>query len=81
MAHELLHTLGSTDKYALGTNLPLYPHGFADPAAEPRYPQTKAELMAGRIPLDARTATIPRDLEQTLIGPITATEIGWLPVK
>jgi hypothetical protein len=81
MAHELLHTLGSTDKYALDTNLPLYPHGFADPAAEPRYPQTKAELMAGRIPLDARTATIPRDLEQTLIGPITATEIGWLPVK
>ncbi len=81
MAHELLHTLGSTDKYALETNLPLYPHGFADPAAEPRYPQTKAELMAGRIPLDAQTATIPRNLGQTLIGPITATEIGWLPVN
>ena len=81
MAHELLHTLGSTDKYALGTNLPLYPHGFADPAAEPRYPQTQAELMAGRIPLDPQTATIPRDLGQTLIGPITATEIGWLPIK
>jgi len=81
MAHELLHTLGSTDKYALGTNLPLYPHGFADPTAEPRYPQKKAELMAGRIPLDPQTAATPRNLGQTLIGPITATEIGWLPVK
>ena len=81
MAHELLHTLGSTDKYALATNLPLYPHGFADPAAEPRYPQAKAELMAGRIALDPQTAATPRDLSQTLIGPITATEIGWLPVK
>jgi len=81
MAHELLHTLGSTDKYALGTNLPLYPHGFADPAAEPRYPQQKAELMAGRIPLDPQTAEIPRNLGQTAIGPITATEIGWLPVN
>lgn len=80
MAHELLHTLGSTDKYAIGTNLPLYPHGFAEPAAEPRYPQKKAELMAGRIPLDPQTAAIPRSLEQTVIGPITATEIGWLPI-
>lgn len=81
MAHELLHTLGSTDKYVLGTNLPVYPHGFADPAAEPRYPQRKAELMAGRIPLDPQTAATPRDLSQTLIGPVTATEIGWLAVK
>ncbi|MDH3419557.1 MAG: hypothetical protein OEQ25_03125 [Gammaproteobacteria bacterium] len=81
MAHELLHTLGATDKYAIGTNLPLYPHGFADPTAEPRYPQHKAELMAGRIPLDVQTAATPRDLGQTVVGPITATEIGWLPVK
>lgn len=81
MAHELLHTLGSTDKYALGTNLPLYPHGYADATAEPRFPQKKAELMAGRIPLDPQTAAIPRNLGQTLIGPITAMEIGWLPIK
>lgn len=81
MAHELLHTLGSTDKYALGTNLPLYPHGFADPVAEPRYPQHKAEIMAGRIPLDPQTAETPRDLSQTVIGAITATEIGWLPIN
>ena len=81
MAHELLHTLGSTDKYALGTNLPLYPHGFADPTAEPRFPQEKAELMAGRIPVDPQRAATPRNLGQTLIGPVTATEIGWLPIK
>jgi hypothetical protein len=34
--------------------------------------------MAARIPISADTAQIPRDLRETLIGPITATEIGWL---
>jgi len=80
MAHELLHTLGSSDKYALSTGLPVFPQGFAEPGAEPRFPQRHAELMATRIPISADTAEIPVDLHQTLIGPITATEIGWLPV-
>lgn len=79
MAHELLHTLGATDKYALATNLPAYPEGYAEPTAKPLFPQKKAELMAGRIPLAENKAEIPLDLGQTLIGPITATEIRWLP--
>lgn len=78
MAHELLHTLGSTDKYSLETNQPFYPHGYAAPDAEPLLPQKKAELMAGRIPISANDAVIPDSLTQTVIGPATAMEIRWL---
>jgi hypothetical protein len=79
MAHELLHTLGSTDKYSLGTNQPLFPQGYAEPGAEPLLPQKKAELMAGRIPVTDGATEIPLSLDQTLIGPATAMEIRWLP--
>ncbi len=77
MAHELLHTLGATDKYDLSTNLPIYPHGYARPTRQPLYPQPSAELMAGRIPLDEHTAAMPSGISRTVVGPITAAEIGW----
>ena len=31
IAHELLHTVGASDKYDLGSGAPLFPIGFADP--------------------------------------------------
>ena len=77
LAHELLHTLGATDKYAAETNAPLFPDGYAAPEARPLLPQLKAELMAGRIPLDERRAEIPSDLRDVVIGRETALEIGW----
>ena len=77
LAHELLHTLGARDKYAGPEHLPKYPEGYAEPDAVPRLPQTKAELMAGRIPTDASHARIPDSLTQVAIGPVTAAEIGW----
>ncbi len=77
LAHELLHTLGATDKYGGAENMPRFPEGFADPSASPRLPQSKAELMAGRIPIDANRAEIPASLRQVVIGRTTATEIGW----
>lgn len=75
--HELLHTLGATDKYEPGTNQPRYPEGYADPQQQPLLPQTQAEIMAGRIPLTPTQAEIPPALGRTLIGPATAKEIGW----
>lgn len=78
IAHELLHTVGASDKYDLSSNQPLYPAGFAEPEKQPRYPQDFAELMAGRLPLTADKADIPADLAQTLIGEQTAREIGWI---
>jgi hypothetical protein len=77
LAHELLHTLGATDKYALATNEPLFPDGYAAPSARPRWPQAKAEIMAGRIPLDEHRSVIPDALGQVLIGAATSREIGW----
>ncbi len=78
IAHEALHTLGASDKYDPATNLPVFPHGYGEPDAEPRYPQAFAEIMAGRIALSPREAEIPASLDQAVIGARTAEEIGWL---
>jgi hypothetical protein len=78
IAHELLHTLGATDKYHPRGALPRHPDGYADPQRSPLYPQDKAELMGGRIPIDASHAAIPAGLHQVVVGPRTATEINWI---
>jgi len=77
IAHELLHTLGATDKYDPQTNQPIHPDGFAEPDRDPVYPQEFAEIMAGRIPIDSRHAEMPRGLEESAIGTATAAEIRW----
>ncbi len=77
MTHELLHTLGATDKYNYADNRPLFPIGYAEPQKNPRYPQHFAEIMGGRIALSPTESQIPRGLPETLIGPLTAAEIGW----
>ena len=77
MAHELLHTLGATDKYDLRTNQPTQPDGYAEPNREPLYPQSFAELMGGRIPESSTESMTPESLQQVIIGAKTASEIGW----
>jgi hypothetical protein len=77
ITHELLHTLGATDKYDLANGQPTYPDGYAEPARNPRHPQSFAEIMGGRIPIGERHAEIPESLDDTLIGGATAREIGW----
>lgn len=78
IAHELLHTLGASDKYDPETNLPRYPEGYGEPGREPLYPQRFAEIMGGRLARSAGEAEMPRSLRRVLIGPETAREIGWL---
>jgi len=78
IAHELLHILGATDKYAAADNLPRFPDGYAEPGRTPLHPQRYAELMGGRIPLSASRAEMPERLGDTLVGPLTAHEIGWV---
>jgi len=77
VAHELLHTLGATDKYDLSTGLPLAPAGLGDPAQRPTYPQQTGEIMAGRIAMSASEAVTPESLDEMLVGAETAREIGW----
>lgn len=77
IAHELLHTVGASDKYDLGSGAPLYPLGYADPGQRPLYPQARTEIMAGRYALSATEFEIPRSLRTVVVGPATALEIRW----
>jgi hypothetical protein len=75
--HELFHTLGATDKYGVDRT-PVAPDGLADPEKTPTYPQSHAELMAGTRALAPGRAALPRSIEELVVGPVTAREIGWL---
>jgi hypothetical protein len=77
IAHEILHTLGATDKYDASTLAPIYPDGYGDPDREPRYPQEFTEIMAGRYALDAHTFEMPASLAEVVVGEATAREIRW----
>ncbi|MCP4715703.1 MAG: hypothetical protein GY868_11345 [Deltaproteobacteria bacterium] len=78
IAHEMLHTLGATDKYDPVTRQPLFPGGFADPEREPLLPQDLAEIMAGRRPLADNETAMPESLYDVVIGEQTAREIRWI---
>jgi hypothetical protein len=77
IAHELLHTVGASDKYDLGNGSPLFPSGYGNRDQEPLYPQKWAEIMAGRRALSSYQSDMPRTLAGELIGPETAREIRW----
>jgi hypothetical protein len=78
VAHELLHVLGATDKYDPASRLPLAPHGLGEPDRRPLFPQRYAEIMAGAVALAPARARMPASLDQCLVGPVTAVEIGLL---
>jgi hypothetical protein len=77
IAHELLHTVGASDKYLPGTDAPRFPDGYGDPAQVPLYPQRFAEIMAGRRMLGADRWQQAANLDEVLIGAATALEIRW----
>lgn len=77
MAHEILHTVGASDKYDVN-NLPVYPTGYAEPNRQPLYPQRYAEIMAGRIAIDSNKAKMPSSLRAAKVGNTTAKEINWI---
>jgi hypothetical protein len=77
IAHEMLHTLGASDKYAAANDAPRFPDGYGDPNQSPLYPQRTAELMAGRRMLQADRWEQAESLDEVVIGPATALEIRW----
>jgi len=77
IAHELLHTVGATDKYDLASGAPLFPSGFGDRDRRPLYPQDRAEIMAGRVALSTQESETPSSLRNVVVGPETALEIRW----
>ena len=78
IAHELLHTVGATDKYDFTTRQPIHPDGYAEPDRQPLFPQKMAEIMGCRIPLSETKSDMPESLEDTVIGVKTAKEIKWV---
>jgi hypothetical protein len=78
IAHEILHTLGATDKYDPASLAPLYPAGYAEPDLQPRYPQRLTEIMAGRYAVDETTFEMPESLTDVRAGDETAREIRWV---
>jgi hypothetical protein len=78
LAHEILHTLGASDKYDLMTLAPLYPIGYAEPERNPRFPQEFAEIMAGRYSVAPDEFEMPQSLDEVVVGEATAREIRWL---
>lgn len=77
IAHEVMHTVGASDKYDLDSTLPLFPGGYADPDASPLYPQPAAEIMAGRTAVGPDEADMPASLDEVVVGPDTAAEVSW----
>lgn len=77
ITHEILHTLGATDKYDFVTEMPIYPEGYAAPDQNPLFPQRQGEIMGGYIPLAQNKTEMPASLAETVVGRKTASEIGW----
>ena len=76
-AHELLHTLGASDKYD-ARGFSVVPEGLAEPHRHPRYPQRFVEVMARNRPLGPGREVPIESLDELRVGPATAREIGWL---
>jgi hypothetical protein len=77
VVHETLHAVGATDKYDPAGHA-VAPAGLYQPAREPPYPQARAELMVGELPLAPGRGRLPERAEELGVGPQTAREIGWL---
>lgn len=75
--HEIMHTLGATDKYDPLNNQPVWPEGYADPYQQPLFPQYRTEVMGGRAAQSKGYSLIPGNLQQVLVGPETAREVNW----
>jgi hypothetical protein len=75
--HELMHTLGASDKYDEYGHA-LVPDGLAEPDKIPPFPQQYFEVMARNRPISPEAEEPPESLEQLRIGRKTAEEIGWV---
>lgn len=74
IAHEILHTVGASDKYD-DNHLTIFPDGYFAP--EKRYPQEFAEIMALATPIEKGKEKDADNLDVSRVGEKTAIEVGW----
>jgi len=77
VAHELMHTLGASDKYDANGRT-IVPDGLVEPDRTPLYPQRSAVVMARNRPVSASAEATPETLDELAVGSSTAKELGWL---
>lgn len=82
VAHYIARLMGATSKIN-NTGRPVFPEGYAEPGKEPRFPQTKAELLGCYIQLNdfQPGPQAVNSLDDVMIGPQSAFEMGWLSAK
>lgn len=76
VAHELMHTLGATDRYDAAGHT-LIPAGLPEPERVPLYPQRFAEVMARNRVVAPGREEVPESIDELAVGTETAREIGW----
>ena len=78
IAHELMHTLGASDKYDLGSGAPLYPHRLRRSGPPAALPAGARGDHGGPPRAVGRTSSrCPTSLRDVVVGPATALEIRW----
>ena len=78
IAHESLHLFGAQDRYDPYSGSPIFPEGYADPKQTPLYPQKRAEIMGGYIPMNETDFLVPDNLDSVIVLEQTAKEVRWL---
>lgn len=77
LGHMLARMMGATVKLD-DKGYPLFPEGYGQPSLEPKYPQPYAELMGCYLPVKRFSLERVTSLDQAVIGPKTANELGWV---
>lgn len=75
--HEFFHLINAQDHYDADNN-PIKPEGLPDPFADTPYPQTYADVMAGRIATGEGESRDIMGLRDLRVNIYTAHEIGWI---
>ena len=77
IAHYLARIMGAGLKLDQH-GFPTFPTGYAEPNTSQRFPQTKAELMGCYVPTGNFNVQRINTLDDAIIGPHTAYEMGWI---
>ncbi len=81
VAREVALVYGALSYRDKGLGIPMNPEGLPDPLREPRFPQSKAELMGRDIALSSLKSEAPKRFEDFAIGPYTAHRFGWISLE
>jgi hypothetical protein len=77
VAHYVGRLLGASLKLD-AHGYPLFPTGYGEPNAQPRYPQTTAELMGCYVPVRAFEIARIESFDNAVVSPQSAREMGWI---